>query len=155
MPSQYVSAHELSPLHTRRAMRLRLVRTYEVPEKRGGNLMRSKECLFHDDKGTYIHANISKEEVEKYCKVLKEGNVYSIKNFLVVTNYYKYKTTTHKYLIKFNYNTVVKESKSRQFPTHMLRIKSFESLRNPVEVNETELFGNYVFFIYFIYSVLP
>nr|GMD76483.1 replication factor A protein 1-like [Ipomoea batatas] len=50
MPSQYVSAHELSHLHTRRAMRLRLVRTYEVPEKRGGNVMRSKECLFHDDK---------------------------------------------------------------------------------------------------------
>ncbi|XP_031108408.1 uncharacterized protein LOC116012874 [Ipomoea triloba] len=72
-------------------MRLRLVRTYEVPEKRGGNLMRSKECLFHDDKGTYIHANISKEEVEKYSKVFEEG-------------------------------------------------KSFESLRNPVEVNETELF---------------
>ncbi|XP_031108401.1 replication factor A protein 1-like [Ipomoea triloba] len=90
--------------------------------------------------GTYIHANISKEEVEKYSKVFEEGKVYSIKNFLVVTNYYKYKTTTHKYLIKFNYKTVVKESKSRQFPTHMLRIKSFESLRNPVEVNETELF---------------
>nr|GMD04080.1 ATP synthase CF0 C subunit [Ipomoea batatas] len=30
-------------------MRLRLVRTYEVPEIRGGNVMRSKECVFHDD----------------------------------------------------------------------------------------------------------
>ncbi|XP_031111965.1 uncharacterized protein LOC116015937 [Ipomoea triloba] len=72
-------------------MRLRLVRTYEVLEIRGGNLARSKECMFHDDQGTYIHANISKGEVEKCSKVFEEG-------------------------------------------------KSFESLRNPVEVNETKLF---------------
>nr|GMD66180.1 replication protein A 70 kDa DNA-binding subunit-like [Ipomoea batatas]GMD66181.1 replication protein A 70 kDa DNA-binding subunit-like [Ipomoea batatas]GME01537.1 replication protein A 70 kDa DNA-binding subunit-like [Ipomoea batatas] len=49
MPSKYVSAQDISPLHTRRAMRLRLVRTYEVPEIRGGNVMRSKDCVFHDD----------------------------------------------------------------------------------------------------------
>nr|GLL25022.1 uncharacterized protein LOC109183092 [Ipomoea trifida] len=38
----HVKVMDISPLHTRRAMRLRLVRTYEVPEIRGGNVMRSE-----------------------------------------------------------------------------------------------------------------
>nr|GMD79717.1 replication factor A protein 1-like [Ipomoea batatas] len=44
-----MSAQDISPVHTRRAMRLRLVRTYEVPEIRARNVTRSKECVFHDD----------------------------------------------------------------------------------------------------------
>nr|GMC67757.1 replication protein A 70 kDa DNA-binding subunit D-like [Ipomoea batatas] len=49
MPSQYILASQITPLHTRRAVRVRLVRTYEVPELRGGITSKSKECLFHDE----------------------------------------------------------------------------------------------------------
>nr|GMD13129.1 protein FAR1-RELATED SEQUENCE 5-like [Ipomoea batatas] len=49
MPSQFVLASQVTPIHTRRAMRLRLVRTYEVPELRGRATSKSKECLFHDE----------------------------------------------------------------------------------------------------------
>nr|GMD21406.1 putative transposase [Ipomoea batatas] len=51
MPSQYILASQITPLHTRRAVRVRLVRTYEVPELRGGITSKSKECLFHDEEG--------------------------------------------------------------------------------------------------------
>ncbi|XP_031106179.1 uncharacterized protein LOC116010813 [Ipomoea triloba] len=110
MPSQYILASQITPLHTRRAVRVHLVRTYEVPELRGGITSKSKECLFHDEEGTYIHATIPKEDVFKYRSLLIEGKVYSVKNFLVVTNYYTYKTSHHKYIIKFNYKTSVKEN---------------------------------------------
>nr|GMC60937.1 protein FAR1-RELATED SEQUENCE 5-like [Ipomoea batatas] len=39
----------VSPIHTRRAIRVRLVRSYEVPELRGRAISKSKECLFHDE----------------------------------------------------------------------------------------------------------
>nr|GMD55720.1 putative transposase [Ipomoea batatas] len=51
MPSQYILASQITPLHTRRAVRVRLVRTYEVPELQGGITSKSKECLFHDEEG--------------------------------------------------------------------------------------------------------
>nr|GMC89137.1 DUF724 domain-containing protein [Ipomoea batatas] len=35
MPSQYVSVEDITPLHTNRSIRVRSVRTYEVPEVRG------------------------------------------------------------------------------------------------------------------------
>nr|GMD93695.1 protein FAR1-RELATED SEQUENCE 5-like [Ipomoea batatas] len=49
MSSQYVLASQVSPIHTRRAIRVRLVRKYEVPELRGRATSKSKECLFHDE----------------------------------------------------------------------------------------------------------
>nr|GLL37774.1 uncharacterized protein LOC109179287 [Ipomoea trifida] len=55
MPSQYILASQITPLHTRRAVRVRLVRTYEVPELRGGITSKSKECLFHDEEKTVLN----------------------------------------------------------------------------------------------------
>nr|GMD05771.1 protein FAR1-RELATED SEQUENCE 5-like [Ipomoea batatas] len=77
MPSQYILESQI----TRLALYIQgeqfevwLVRTYEVPEMRGSNTSKSKECLFHDKEGTYIHPNIPKVDVEKYCVVLVEGD---------------------------------------------------------------------------------
>nr|GMC68197.1 protein FAR1-RELATED SEQUENCE 5-like [Ipomoea batatas] len=73
MPSQYVLASQVSPIHTRRAIRVRLVRSYEVPELRRRAISKSKECLFHDEEGTYIHGTISREDVVKYRTVFVKG----------------------------------------------------------------------------------
>ncbi|XP_031130626.1 replication protein A 70 kDa DNA-binding subunit B-like [Ipomoea triloba] len=69
MPSQYVLASQVSPIHTRRAIRVRLVRSYEVPALRGQAISKSKECLFHDEEGTYIHGTISREDVVKVVEI--------------------------------------------------------------------------------------
>nr|GMD20600.1 replication protein A 70 kDa DNA-binding subunit D-like [Ipomoea batatas] len=139
MPSQYVSVKDISPMHRNRSIRVRLVRTYQIPELRGGQTSKSME-LFRDIEGTYIHANILKNDVAKYIDIFSEGKLYSIKNFLVVTNYLTYKTTEHPFLIKFNYKTEVKQIKSKGFPMLMFRLKSFQSLKDPAQVNEKELF---------------
>nr|GMD78917.1 replication factor A protein 1-like [Ipomoea batatas] len=62
MPSKYVSVQDISPLHTRRTMRLRLVRTYEVPEIRGGNVMRSEVRITSSYDATKLWINHSFDE---------------------------------------------------------------------------------------------
>nr|GMD36665.1 replication protein A 70 kDa DNA-binding subunit D-like [Ipomoea batatas] len=119
-------------------MRVRLVRTYEVRQKHNINEIKSKECVFHDEEGTYFNAIIPKEQVMKFRNVLTEGGVYGIKNFLVITNFYKYKTTTHRFMIKFNYATQVKEymHKHKAFSKIMFRLQSIKSLLLEQNLND-------------------
>ncbi|XP_019157981.1 PREDICTED: uncharacterized protein LOC109154701 [Ipomoea nil] len=131
---------KIKPEHQLRAIRVRAVRVYEVPEKRGeGQASKSMEVLFHDEGGDYIHASIRKKDIVKYRKILQEGKVFEIKNFMASTNYYVYKITEHDFLIKFNYRTQVKEIHSNGFPFKMFRLKSFIALKDPADVNDKEL----------------
>nr|GMD31396.1 replication protein A 70 kDa DNA-binding subunit-like [Ipomoea batatas] len=120
MPSQYVAVKDISPFHRKRSIRVRLIRIYEVPEVRGAQTSKSLELLFHDAEGDFINANTTKDDVPKYRQIFKQGKVYSIKNFLVVKNYYLYKTTQHPFLIKFTYETQVKQIKSKGFPVYVI-----------------------------------
>ncbi|XP_019199143.1 PREDICTED: uncharacterized protein LOC109192892 [Ipomoea nil] len=113
----------------KKAIRLRLIRTYTVPE--GCNSLdsiKSQECVFHDAEGTYIHGNIPKECVEKYSKLLKEGKVYAIKDFAVISHYYQYKTTDHSYIIRFSHENTVERHRRKGFPLLMFRLKSYIDL---------------------------
>ncbi|XP_019190620.1 PREDICTED: replication protein A 70 kDa DNA-binding subunit D-like [Ipomoea nil] len=139
MAGQFVLASQPKPEFTTKAIRARLVRTYEVPENNKANGTRSIECLFHDEEGTFIHVHISKKQVEKYTSKFKEGKVYGIKNWLCVKNFLKYKTSQHPYVLKFKHDTLVKEYKRIDFPNHVFRIKSFPSLILKQDVDEKEL----------------
>nr|GLL42276.1 uncharacterized protein LOC109156722 [Ipomoea trifida] len=140
MPSQYVAVKDISPFHRKISIRVRLIRIYEVPGVRGAQTSKSLELLFHDAEGDFINANTTKDDVPKYRQIFKQGKVYSIKNFLVVKNYYLYKTTQHPFLIKFTYETQVKQIKSKGFPVCMFRLKPYESLKKPEQVDDNELF---------------
>ncbi|XP_019163077.1 PREDICTED: replication factor A protein 1-like [Ipomoea nil] len=141
MPSLFIAVKDIQPIHKLRGVRVRCVRVYVVPESRGGgNTIKSMECFLHDDQGDYVHVNIQNTDVRKYKEVIKEGQLYEIKKKIyAVTNYYMYKITQHKYMLKFNYKTEVKLINSKGFPLHMFRLTSFVSLKDPNEVNEKEL----------------
>ncbi|XP_019173916.1 PREDICTED: uncharacterized protein LOC109169488 [Ipomoea nil] len=140
MPSMFIAVKNIKPEHHLRAIQVRVVRVYEVPEKRGeGQTSKSMEVLFHDEEGDYIHATIQKKDVVKYREILKEGKLFEIKNFMAATNDYVYKITQHEYMIKFNYKTQVKEISSIGFPFKMFHLKSFISLKDPADVNDKEL----------------
>nr|GLL19845.1 replication factor A protein 1-like [Ipomoea trifida] len=64
MPSQYVLASQVSPIHTRREIRVRLVRSYEVHELRRRAISKSKECLFHDEEGETAEVHHQDDHVE-------------------------------------------------------------------------------------------
>ncbi|XP_019160751.1 PREDICTED: uncharacterized protein LOC109157306 [Ipomoea nil] len=140
MPSMFILVKDIKPQHQLRAVRVRAVRVFEVPEKRGeGNSSKSMEVPMHDEEGSYIHASILKKDVVKYREIFKEGKLYEIKNFIAATNYYVYKITQHPYMIKLNYKTEVKEINSLGFPFKMFRLKSFSSLKDTADVNDEEL----------------
>ncbi|XP_019195800.1 PREDICTED: uncharacterized protein LOC109189642 [Ipomoea nil] len=140
MSSMFIAVKNIKPEHQLRAIWVRAVRVYEVPEKRGeGQASKSMEVLFHDEEGDYIHANIMKKDIVKYREILQEGKVFEIKNFMASTNYYVYKITEHDFLIKFNYRTQVKEIHFNGFPFKMFRLKSFIALKDPADVNDKEL----------------
>ncbi|XP_031131934.1 uncharacterized protein LOC116033321 [Ipomoea triloba] len=83
MPSQYVSLKDLSPMHRNRAIRVRLVRTYQIPELRGGQTSKSMELLLRDVEGAYIHANILKNDVAKYRDIFSEELFFVVMSLVI------------------------------------------------------------------------
>ncbi|XP_031120411.1 replication protein A 70 kDa DNA-binding subunit E-like [Ipomoea triloba] len=139
MAPMYILATQISPMRTTCALKLRCIRTYEVRERRSSEVVKCRECVFHDIEGNVLHAHIPREHVVKFQNQFVEGKVYCLKNFLVVTNFYTYKTSNNKFMVKFNYSTIVKQYKNINFPRHMFRLKSFKDLKAADQVDEKEL----------------
>lgn len=74
--------------------------------------------------------------------MLKEDHIYGIKNFLVLPNINKYKTTSRMYYIKLISNThLTPISYEDFFPRHYFNFKSFEDVLSIQNVNESVFFG--------------
>ncbi|XP_031112026.1 uncharacterized protein LOC116015998 [Ipomoea triloba] len=133
MALMYVLVEELQKHHTTVAIRLRAVCTYNVLHSRGRDQIKSRECVFHDEAGSYIHMHIPGKSVSPLNDFV-EGNVYCIKNFLVVAHWYCYKTCHGEYMMQFYSETLVKDYKGCDFPRNMYRLQPFESL-NTLDAN--------------------
>nr|GMD12747.1 replication protein A 70 kDa DNA-binding subunit D-like [Ipomoea batatas] len=81
MAPMYILARDIDNRNTTAAMRLRLVRTYDIVQSRYIDKVRSRECVFHDEEGSYVHLNIPGNNVSVTNSFI-EGHVYCIKNFL-------------------------------------------------------------------------
>nr|GLL39515.1 uncharacterized protein LOC109173760 [Ipomoea trifida] len=90
MAPMYVLVEELDKDHTSVAIRLRVVRTYNVWHSRGRYQIKSRECVFHDEAGSYIHLHIPRKSVSLKNDFV-EGNVYCITKILLVTHWYMYR----------------------------------------------------------------
>nr|GME04438.1 replication protein A 70 kDa DNA-binding subunit D-like [Ipomoea batatas] len=66
----YCVANELSTFKNKSAMKLRVIRTYLVPLRRGSLEIKSQEIVFHDSEGTVIHAHVPKTLVENFSNRL-------------------------------------------------------------------------------------
>nr|GMC61319.1 replication protein A 70 kDa DNA-binding subunit B-like [Ipomoea batatas] len=113
MSMLYVLAKDISPQCYKKAIRLRLIRTYIVTEGRNKSAVKSQECVFHDI---------------EFSHLLKEGKVYAVKNFVAVSYYYQYKTTQHKYMMRFNQYTTIERHRRKGFPNLLFRIKPIDEL---------------------------
>nr|GMC86720.1 replication protein A 70 kDa DNA-binding subunit B-like [Ipomoea batatas] len=128
MSMLYVLAKDISPQSYKKAIRLRLIRTYIVTEGRNKSAVKSQECVFHDIEGTYVHASIHADFIDQFSHLLKEGKIYAVKNFVAVSYYYQYKTTQHKYMMRFNQYTTIERHRRKGFPSLLFRIKPIEEL---------------------------
>ncbi|XP_031108662.1 uncharacterized protein LOC116013149 [Ipomoea triloba] len=135
----YSLASELSTFKNRSAIKVRVIRSYLVREKKGSSDIKSQELVLHDPEGAVIHATIPAKIVPKFIHSFVEGKVYGIKNFYVVSNWHTYKTSMHEYMMQFNHETIFKELRSENFHWYMYRLRSFDSLKGNSELNEKEL----------------
>nr|GMD47523.1 replication factor A protein 1-like [Ipomoea batatas] len=128
MAPMYIVVREIKRNKTTAAIKLRAVRTYDVPQSRFNQDIKSRECVLHDEEGAYVHLHIPGKNVSIQNKFI-EGNVYCIKNFLVVEHYYAYKTCSGPYMLKLFNEKLIKGYKGLDFPTHMYRLQSFTALK--------------------------
>nr|GMD86971.1 replication protein A 70 kDa DNA-binding subunit A-like [Ipomoea batatas] len=81
MAPMYIFVRDIDDRKTTAAMRLRLIRTYDIVQSRYSDKVRSRECVFHDEEGSYVHLNIPGNNVAATNSFI-EGHVYCLKNFL-------------------------------------------------------------------------
>nr|GME15184.1 replication factor A protein 1-like [Ipomoea batatas] len=81
MAPMYILARDIQTRNTTAAMRLRLVRTYDILQRRYSDKVKSRECVFHDEEGSYVHFHIPGKNVSVSNEFM-EGHVNCIKNFL-------------------------------------------------------------------------
>nr|GMD08094.1 replication protein A 70 kDa DNA-binding subunit D-like [Ipomoea batatas] len=143
MAPMYIVVREIKKNKTTAAIKLRAVRTYDVPQSRFNQDIKSRECVLHDEEGAYVHLHIPGKNVSIQNKFI-EGNVYCIKNFLVVQHYYTYKTCSGPHMLKLFNETLVKGYKGLDFPTHMYRLQSFTALKTVDPIVLVDVIGRVV-----------
>ncbi|XP_031127706.1 uncharacterized protein LOC116029804 [Ipomoea triloba] len=126
----YSLATGLSTFNNRSAIKVRVIRSYLVREKKGSADLKSQELVLHDPEGNVIHTTIPAKIVPKFSNGFVEGKVYAIKNFYVVSNWHTYKTSMNEYMMQLNHETIYKELRSENFPWLMYRLRPFDSLKD-------------------------
>ncbi|KAL6552268.1 hypothetical protein OROGR_008422 [Orobanche gracilis] len=125
---------ELKPSTTLWVMQLRLIRSFDVPAYNNRNEVASFEFIFQDKEGDRIHAmNFLK------AKPI-EGHLYALKDFVVLENRSKFKTTSHPYKINFLRKTKIEEIFDENFPQPIYNLKSFNQLEGDKENSQFLLF---------------
>ncbi|CAH9096547.1 unnamed protein product, partial [Cuscuta europaea] len=124
----YDKVLEINKSRTNWALRLRLIRAYTTPSFSNKSITNTLECIFHDSEGDRVHATIRRERVMHFKESLKEGQLYSVRNFIVAPNDMKYKTTTLAYKILFNHKTMAVDIIDGNFPTFLFNFKPFVKL---------------------------
>ncbi|KAL6569690.1 hypothetical protein OROMI_014204 [Orobanche minor] len=115
---------DLKPRNFGWNMRLRLVRSYDVHDFAGRDI-KTVECIFHDETGDRIHAQIKKPWVSKHRPILQEGKLYRMSKFLVALNDMPYPTTDAPFMINICGSTLIYEDPKEDFPNLRFVLKSF------------------------------
>ncbi|CAH9082330.1 unnamed protein product [Cuscuta europaea] len=127
------------------ALRVRVVRAYEVsPQSKGVARM---EVVFHDEDGDRIHAVVKRPFMHLYRKKLLENKCFRIKNFLVLDNYYNYKTTKHPHVLEFFKKTTMYDLHEETFPDFVFNFHQFDALQSLGVENDKfliDVIGKYV-----------
>ncbi|CAH9082328.1 unnamed protein product [Cuscuta europaea] len=123
------------------ALRVRVVRAYEVsPQSKGVARM---EVVFHDEDGDRIHAVVKRPFMHLYRKKLLENKCFRIKNFLVLDNYYNYKTTKHPHVLEFFKKTTMYDLHEETFPDFVFNFHQFDALQSLGVENDKFLIGKF------------
>ncbi|CAH9066780.1 unnamed protein product [Cuscuta epithymum] len=134
---QYSFLRDVDHTKTTWAVRVKVVRAYEMPpQSRGGQRM---ELVFIDSQGDKIHGLIKRPQLRMFRSKIVENGVYAIRDFLVMDNYYTYKATNHAYLIEFYGKTIIKDINPDIVPNTVFDFQPFEVLQTLRVVDDKQL----------------
>ncbi|KAL3641485.1 hypothetical protein CASFOL_016453 [Castilleja foliolosa] len=109
------------------AVKARVVRTYFQPKFNYPEELEKFEMILHDEQGDRIHASIRIDLYQDLKTDIQEGQVYKFKNFVVMDNKARTRTTSNEHKLYFLKNThVVKYEES--FPQLMYNFIDFEDI---------------------------
>ncbi|KAL6556937.1 hypothetical protein OROHE_006813 [Orobanche hederae] len=131
---------ELKPSTTLWAMRLRPIRSFVVPAYNNKNEVASFEFIFQDKEGDRVHASARGHAMNLFKVKPVEGHLYALKDFVVLENRSKFKTTVHPYKINFLRKTKMEEIFDEKFPETIYNLKSFNQLEEDKESSQFLLF---------------
>ncbi|KVI04488.1 protein of unknown function DUF223 [Cynara cardunculus var. scolymus] len=105
---EYLKLKDLEEDNECWAIKLRVCRLWEsLNSKKNGELI-SLDMVFIDEMGTLMATTIRRNLVSKFKHLLKEGLVYTVKNFKVVVNSGAYRVVNSKFKITFTLLTTIK-----------------------------------------------
>ncbi|KAL6524104.1 hypothetical protein OROMI_031199 [Orobanche minor] len=133
MPYFFSLVKELKSSTTLWAMRLRLIRSFDVPAYNNKNEIASFEFIFEDKEGDRVHASARGHAINFLKAKPVEGHLYALKDFVVLENRSKFKTTAHPYKINFLRKTKMEEIFDEKFPEIIYNLKSFNQLEKEKE----------------------
>ncbi|XP_024990624.1 uncharacterized protein LOC112524911 [Cynara cardunculus var. scolymus] len=106
---EYLKLKDLEEDNECWAIKLRVCRLWEsLNSKKNGELI-SLDMVFIDEMGTLMATTIRRNLVSKFKHLLKEGLVYTVKNFKVVVNSGAYRVVNSKFKITYKLHFVVKD----------------------------------------------
>ncbi|XP_057793067.1 replication protein A 70 kDa DNA-binding subunit B-like [Salvia miltiorrhiza] len=140
MPPLFGLIKDLQPGRSKIALQLRLIRSYDILKFGNKNEAFSHEVIFHDKEGNRVHATINQSSISKIKPILEQGNIYTIKDYVITTNNLKFKTTECKFKILLFRQTRITELEDDTFPNHMFNFKAFDDVAKMEEVQQASLF---------------
>ncbi|KAM3270136.1 hypothetical protein P3S67_030042 [Capsicum chacoense] len=137
------SIREISNIKMQWNMKVRIVPLWQNSTHENSSKILSLEMLLQDDKGDRIQASIGASVIFKFRPEIKEQELYSMKNFIVVPNKSKVQTNDHKMKLMFTHRTNIQKIVDLCFDQTLFKFHPFELLINQVDIDENKLFGNY------------
>ncbi|KAL4322111.1 hypothetical protein AHAS_Ahas14G0177800 [Arachis hypogaea] len=121
---------DINPTKLAWNLKVGIVCLYEFP---------SMELVLQDERGDRIHCSIPKSNMAVFRTLIREHELYVIKNFIVQVVGQSVRTISHKYKLNFYTKTSVRLLPSGSFLFNPFQFISYENIEAMVAVNKNHL----------------
>ncbi|KAL4350420.1 hypothetical protein AHAS_Ahas10G0140200 [Arachis hypogaea] len=130
---------DINPTKLAWNLKVGIVRLYEFPSKWNPREIYSMELVLQDERGDRIHCSISKSNMAVFRTLIREHELYAMKNFIVQVVGQSVRTTSHKYKLSFYTKTSISLLPSGSFLFNPFQFISYEKIEAMVGVNKNHL----------------
>ncbi|KAL4365917.1 hypothetical protein AHAS_Ahas07G0154000 [Arachis hypogaea] len=130
---------DINPMKLAWTLKVVIMRLYEFPIKWNPREIYSMELVLQDEMGDRIHCSIPKSNMVVFRTLIREHELYAMKNFIVQAIGQSVRTTSNKYKLSFYTKTFVSLLSSDNFLFNSFQFISYEKIEAMVGVNKNHL----------------